>query len=135
MSDREQAGFRGPVKLCVEESISPDRPVVRTTTEYSPDGKLLETRSDHGNGFAWVSAREYDSAGRLTKIKPANSDDPNSEIVYVYDDAGRSLSITNTANGDRTDFQYDEAGRKVGIQRFDPKTLERSRSCAYAVSA
>jgi YD repeat-containing protein len=79
--------------------------------------------------------REYDSGGRLTKIKPANSDYPNSEMVYAYDDAGRSLSITNTANGDRTDFQYDEAGRKVGVQRFDPKTLERSRNCAYACSA
>ena len=135
MSDREQAGFRGPVKICVEESISADRPVVRTTTEYRPDGKLLETRSDHGNGFTLMFTHEYDSDGRLTKIKPANSDYPNSEMVYAYDDAGRSLSITNTANGDRTDFQYDEAGRKVGIQRFDPKTLERSRSCAYAISA
>jgi len=135
MSDREQAGFRGPVKICVEESICADWPVVRTATEYRRDGKLLETRSDHGNGFAWVSAREYDSAGRLTKIKPANSHYPNSEIIYVYDDTGRSLSITNRANGDRTDFQYDEAGRKVGIQRFDPKTLERTRNCAYACSA
>ena len=134
MSDREQAGFRGPVKLCVEESISDDRPVVRTTTEYSPDGKLLETRSDHGNGFTLMFTREYDSDGRLTKVKPANSDYPNSEMVYAYDDAGRSLSITNTANGGRTDFQYD-GGRKVGIQRFDPKTLERSRNSAYACSA
>lgn len=50
MSDREQAGFRGPVKICTEESTSADRPVVRTTTEYARDGKLLETRSDHGNG-------------------------------------------------------------------------------------
>jgi YD repeat-containing protein len=134
MSDREQAGFRGPVKICVEESISADRPVVRTTTEYRPDGKLLKTRSDHGNGFTLMFTHEYDSDGRLTKVKPANSDYPNSEMVYAYDDAGRSLSITNTANGDRTDFQYDEAGRKVGIQRFDPKTLERSKGRAYAIS-
>jgi len=135
MSDREQAGFRGPVKICVEESTFPNQPVMRTTTEYRPDGKLVEIRSDHGNGFTLMFKHEYDSDGRLIKIKPANSDYPNSEMVYVYDDAGRSLSITNTANGDRTDFQYDEAGRKVGIQRFDPKTLERSRSCAYAISA
>ena len=134
MSDREQAGFRGPAKICVEESISADRPVARTTTEYRPDGKLLKTRSDHGDGFTLMFTHEYDSDGRLTKVKPANSDYPNSEMVYAYDDAGRSLSITNTANGDRTDFQYDEAGRKVGIQRFDPKTLERSRNCAYAIS-
>ena len=135
MSDREQASFRGPVKICVEESSFPNQPVVRTTTEYRLDGKLLETRSDHGNGFTLRFTHEYDSEGRLTKIKPANSDYPDSEMVYAYDDAGRSLSITNTANGDRTDFQYDEAGRKVGIQRFDPKTLERSRNCAYAISA
>jgi len=135
MSDREQAGFRGPVKICVEESIFHTGPEVRTTTEYRPDGKLLETRSDHKNGFTLMFTHEYDSDGRLTKIKPANSDYPNSEMVYAYDDAGRNLSITNTANGDRTDFHYDKACRKVGIQRFDPKTLERSRSCAYACSA
>ena len=135
MSDREQAGFRGPVKMCVEESTFPNGPVVRTTTEYRLDGKLLETRSDHGNGFTLMFTHEYDSEGRLTKIKPANSDHPTSEMIYDYDSAGRSLSITNTASGDRTDFHYDQAGRKVGIQRFDPKTLERSRNCAYAISA
>ena len=122
MSDREQAGFRGPVKICVEESICADWPVVRTATEYRRDGKLLETRSDHGNGFAWVSAREYDSAGRLTKIKPANSHYPNSEIIYVYDDTGRSLSITNRANGDRTDFSTMRPAAKLesngSIQRL-----------------
>jgi hypothetical protein len=68
MSDREQAGFRGPVKTCVEESVFSNQGVSKTTTEFRPDGKLLGTRSDHGNGFAWVSAREYDSAGRLTSL-------------------------------------------------------------------
>jgi YD repeat-containing protein len=135
MSDREQAGFRGPVKTRVEESIFSSQPMTRTTTEYRPDGMLLETCYDHGGGSTWVTAREYDSDGRLTKIKPANSDDSTSETIYVYDGAGRNLSITNTGNGDRTDFEYDDSGRKIGIQRFDSKALERSRSCAYAVSA
>jgi YD repeat-containing protein len=135
MSDREQAGFRGPVKICVEESTLPNQAVMRTTTAYRPDGMLLETRRDHGNGSAWVTAREYDSDGRVTRIKPANSDDPTSEIVYAYDRAGRSVSITNTGKGDRTDFQYDGQGRKTSVQSFDPETLQRTRNCAYAGSA
>jgi len=134
MSDREQSGLRGLVKICVEESLFADRSVMVATTEYSPEGRLLTTRFNNPDGSEWVTTREYDSDGRLTIIKPANSDDPTSETIYVYDGAGRSLSITNTGNADRTDFQYD-GGRKVGIQRFDPRTLERSRSCAYAVSA
>src|SRR5690242_1392669 len=110
---------------------------MRTTTEYSPDGKLLETRSDHGNGFTLMFTHEYDSYGRLIKIKPANSDYPNSEIVYVYDDAGRNLSITNTANAARrfldripkqtlaTNGTVTTAGRSGTTYVFDHQSFHR----------
>jgi hypothetical protein len=71
VSDREQAGLRRPVKICVEESIFHAQTVVRSTTEYRPDGMLFETRFDNPDGSTWVTMREYDSDGHLTKIKPA----------------------------------------------------------------
>jgi hypothetical protein len=41
MSDREKAGFHGPVRTCVEETPLPDAKSHSTTTEYDSDGRLL----------------------------------------------------------------------------------------------
>ena len=46
MTDREEAGLRGLVKSCVEETIGPRRKSL-TTTEYGLDGRLLTTRTSH----------------------------------------------------------------------------------------
>jgi YD repeat-containing protein len=109
MSDRETAGLRGPVKMCVEESVHSKDTKSSTTSEYRSDGMLLTIR--------------YDDAG------------PERVFTHVYDGAGRSLSITNNQNSDRTDFRYDEQGRMTEILSFDPKTIERKRNAATAGSA
>jgi hypothetical protein len=44
------------------------------------------------------------------------------------------VSITNTENKDRTEFQYDEQGHKNEIRTFDPKTLERTQRAAFVGS-
>ena len=58
MSDRDKAGLRGPVKTVVDEqtlSISDGQQRLTTnTTEYSPDGKILEVRTRHQDGSEWV---------------------------------------------------------------------------------
>jgi len=82
-----------------------------------------------------VITHTYDSDGRLAKITSGGSDDAATETLYVYDDAGRILSITNTADRDRTDFRYDERGRKAAIKRFHPKTLEQLRNSGHTCSA
>jgi YD repeat-containing protein len=133
MSDREEAGLRGPIKTCIDEST--DHSIWVATTEYSVDGKLLATRFTHPDGSGWVTTREYNPDGRLARVTSPNSSEPGADAVYAYDDVGRTLSITNTKNSDRTDFHYDELGRKMGIQRFDPNTLQRARNCAFAISA
>ena len=110
MSDRETSGLRGPVKICVEESISYPKSKSSTTSEYTPDGKLLRIRDDYADG-------SY------------------SFFTYAYDDAGRSLSITNNRTADRTDFRYDEHGSVTEILTYDPKTIERNRNAATTASA
>jgi hypothetical protein len=136
MSDREEAGLRGPVRTCVEETIFPNRDsVLTTTTEYSLDGKLLVVRFANPDGSGWVTTHTYNAEGRLAKTTSGKSGESGIETLYAYDDAGRSLSIKNSQNGDRTDFHYDEQGAKRAIQRFDPKTLQRAQNSAYGGSA
>jgi YD repeat-containing protein len=108
MSDRETSGLRGPVKVCVEESVGSAGS--KSLREYTPDGKLLTIRYGYADG-------------------------PESVFTYAYDDAGRSLSITNNRNSDRTDFRYDEHGGVTEILTFDPKTIEGNRNAATTGSA
>jgi YD repeat-containing protein len=108
MSDRETSGLRGPVRVCVEESVGSLGS--KSSREYTLDGKLLTVRYDYADGSESV-------------------------FTYAYDGAGRSLSITNNRNADRSDFRYDEHGSVTEILTFDPKTIARNRNAATAVSA
>ena len=110
MSDRETAGLRGAVKVCVEESLGSPGSKSTTTSEYTLDGRLLTLRYDY-------------------------TDASESVFTYAYDDAGRSLSITNNRNSDRTDYRYDEHGSVTEILTYDPKTIERNRNAATTASA
>jgi YD repeat-containing protein len=110
MSDRDEAGFHGQVKTCIEETVYPPGGKFSATTEYSLDGRLLTVRNSQGDGSESV-------------------------LTYAYDGAGRSLSITSNLNSDRTDFRYDEHGGMTKILSFDPKTIERNRNAATTGSA
>jgi YD repeat-containing protein len=129
-SDRDKAGLRGPVKTCIEETNGPrDDRKYSTTTEYSPDGRLLTTRHTGSDGTEWTKTQSYDADGRLTKTSWGKVGD---ESLYAYDGTGRLLSITSRPeNSGRIDFQYDEQGRKTSIQSFDTETLERAQKTAY----
>jgi len=110
MSDRETAGLRGAL---VVVDLLPGEPRLSSThtfTEYTLDGRLLTVRYDY-------------------------TDASESVFSYAYDDAGRSLSITNNRNSDRTDYRYDEHGSVTEILTFDPKTIERNRNAATTASA
>jgi YD repeat-containing protein len=135
MSDREKAGLRGPVRTCIEESNLPYGGKYSTTREYSPDGRLLATHAPNSDGSEWLSTRTYHADGRLAKISSGKVGGPVSETLYAYDEAGRLLSITNSPEeGGRTDFRYDEQGRKTTIQTFDPKTLDRAERTIFSGS-
>jgi len=126
MSEREQAGLRGPVKTCVEERTIPatsDRPEIKhiTTTEYTSDGRILRTRQGRPGDQEWISTRTYDAEGRLLKQTSGGSAGPSLDQVYPYDEAGRLVGIRY---GDKTSvgvrFQYDDQGRKTKVENFDP---------------
>jgi YD repeat-containing protein len=133
MIDREKADLRGPVRTCGEETIYPGGKFL-TTTEYSPDGRLLTTRTVQSDGSEWVTSKTYD-AGRLLKTASGKLGEPGTESFYAYDEAGRLLSITNSPEkGNRTDFRYDEHGLKTTVQSFDPKTPQRTGNTMYGGS-
>src|SRR5271167_547315 len=117
MSDREKAGLRGPVRTCVNEIIPLDGRKYSTTTEYSPDGRLLTMRSTNSDGSEWVSTQTYDADGRLTKIASGQASEPSTESLFSYA------------------YSYDEQGRKTIIQTFDPDTLKRAQKTSYMGSA
>jgi YD repeat-containing protein len=124
MSDREKAGLRGLVRTYVEGTILPDgsKHPITTECEYSPDGKFLATRTSQSDGSEWVTTQTYDADGRLVKIIWGKIGEPNHEVLYRYDDAGRLLTITNSPEeGGRVDFHYDydEQGRKTTIRSFN----------------
>ncbi len=87
------------------------------------------------DGSEWVTAQTYDADGRLVKMvsgKPGQSD---IESTYFYDEAGRQLSIANSdGHGGRTDFRYDEHGRKTSVQIFDAKALQGMQNSGYGGS-
>ena len=126
MSDRERSGLRGPVRTCVEEGS--------ITTEYDPDGRMVRRRwpANAGGGSESVETWTYDTSGRLRRATSRNRDGSPAEKVYVYDDEGRLLSIIE-GNGDRTDFQYNEQGRKTEIRSLAQKPDERQGAVAMGM--
>jgi len=134
MTDREKAGFRGPLRICVEEMDYPAGKHV-TTTEFTPDGRLLSTRHSNPDGSEWITAQTYDAAGRLVKTTSGKSGEPAEETLHSYDEAGRLLTITHSLKkGDRTEFHYDGQGHKSSIQYFDPETLRRFKGVKGGVA-
>src|SRR2546430_3320664 len=72
MTDREEAGLRGSVRICVEETTYPTGKSL-TTTEYGPDGRLLTTRASNSDGSECFTTKTYEADGRLVKTSSAKS--------------------------------------------------------------
>ena len=127
MSDRNKAGLRGPVKTVLEEQTfsgaDGQQSSTTTTTQYAPDGRILEDRTGNPNGSGWVTSYTYYSDGRLLKTAfgKANSA-PSSETTYLYDDAQKLVGVKS---GDKVHvrYQYDDKGRKSAIESYDSQPL------------
>lgn len=123
MSDRTQAGLRGPVKSITEESTFPDasgklsEARFQRTTVYDRDGRMLNIRSLNSDGSHWVSRNEYSSTGQLLKSASGTEGQALTETTYSYDSQHRLQNIT-TNNKSETPilFRYDEHGRKTKIE-------------------
>ena len=73
-SDRDNTELRGPVKTVPNEQTfsRPDGQqfLMSTTTEYAPDGRILEQRTKNTDGSEWVVSYTYDAHGRLLRLCP-----------------------------------------------------------------
>lgn len=140
LTDREQAGLRGPVKTCVEETAGYREKSVETT-EYSLNGDFLSSRHERNGQLLysrsesdWLETEVLDSKGRLVKKVYGQRGEPAAENLYSYDDEGRLLTLTISEHF-RFEYHYQADGGKISVQTFNPKMLERTRDSSYVGSA
>jgi hypothetical protein len=94
MTDREKAGLRGPVRICMQEYEHRGDYRHSTETTYNVVGNLLVSRSIHAESQEWVSTWTYDATGRLSKISSGKSGEPPTRtLFYTYDGSGRVSEI------------------------------------------
>jgi len=81
----------------------------------------------------------YDQTGRMTSeraVSQSGSSTTEKAYSYTYDETGRLLTRSNTRLPiDRTEYRYDQHGRKTTVQTFDPELLRKNRQCACGGSA
>jgi len=127
MSDRDKAGLRGPVKTEVNEQTFSGADgqhfLTSTTTEYAPDGKMLERRVGNSDGSIWVTSYTYYADGRLLKTVSGKAGSAaDSQTTYLYDDA-RRLVGEESGDNDKATYKYDENGRKSVIESYGSRSL------------
>src|ERR1700704_2588449 len=126
MSDRAQAGLRGPVKSSTEESTYPNMTDAagkaldvrfERTTVYGLDGRILSTRSRNSDGSQWVARYEYSNSAQLLKAASGIEGQALTETTYSYDRQGRLERITTDSRSETpVFFRYDEHGGRTKIQ-------------------
>jgi YD repeat-containing protein len=121
MTDRENAGLRGPVQKCIEERANPafdnfPGSTHTTITEYSREGRILHMVSGNSAGSSqeFSFTYTYDSRGLLLSQTMTNPGSPPVQSKYNYDEKGRLRSITENPTQNFT-FQYDDQGRKTRL--------------------
>jgi YD repeat-containing protein len=104
-------------------------------TEYDPAGRMISRRwSANVDGSEAIETWTYDGSGRLLRAASRNPDGSPAEQVYSYDENGRLLSIIE-GSGNRTNFQYDERGRKTEIRNLADKPAEERGAGAVGLEA
>ena len=134
MTDRDKAGLRGPVKTELNEQTfsgaDGQQFLMSTTTNYAPDGRILEQRIGNSDGSTWATSYTYYADGRLLKtVSGKVGSAADSQTTYLYDDARRLVGVESGDNV-KMRYQYDEKGRKSVIESYDSKPLPRNM--AYA---
>jgi YD repeat-containing protein len=127
MTDRGKAGLRGPVETVLNEQTysgaDGQQFLMSTTTEYAPDGRILEQRTRNSDGSIWVMSYTYYADGRLLKtVSGRVGSAADSQTSYLYDDARRLVEVESGDNV-KMSYQYDEKGRKSVTESYDSKPL------------
>lgn len=125
MSDRVQAGLRGPVKSSTEESTYPNMPHAagkalevrfEHTTVYDLDGRTLSTRSRNSDGSQWVTRYEYSNSAQLLKTASGIEGQALTETTYSYDQGRLARITTGSRSETPVFFRYDDHGGKTKVQ-------------------
>jgi YD repeat-containing protein len=127
MTDRGKAGLRGPVETVLNEQTfsgaDGQQLLMSTTTEYAPDGRILEQRTRNPDGSIWVMSYTYYADGRLLKtVSGKVGSAADSQTSYLYDDERRLVEVESGDNV-KMSYQYDEKGRKSVTESYDSKPL------------
>lgn len=128
MTDRGEAGLRGPVKTCQVERdcVYQDHHwVMHTSTVFAEDGQLLEQRHRNPDGTAWRVVCHYDDRGRISRKEYFHEGpDAKQVLLYEYDSPGRLERVrVRSENGEERvaeSYTYDRAGRKAATVYPDP---------------
>ncbi|HWR36234.1 MAG TPA: hypothetical protein VN622_10230 [Clostridia bacterium] len=124
------SGLRGRVKQCIEQTLYPAQGDVAertytSTSIYSPDGSLLQSRTSQSPEVDYVTTYTYDADGQLLRITSSTST-PDAEqfsATYSYDDKGRLVSISSGGTV-TTSYEYDEYGQKRRVQHYPVRDAE-----------
>jgi len=115
-------GLRGPVKQCVEQTIYPGEGGLAERSQtvtwiYSPEGRLLQSRTVQSSGPDYATTYTYDETGRLLK-RSSGTEGEQHDSAYVYDEKGRLSSINPGAGNSEISYEFDKTGKKTRMQRF-----------------
>lgn len=121
MTDREEAGLRGLVKMCAVERdyVYPDHHWVMDTGDmFSREGNLLERRHRNPGGSHWSIMCRYDEHGRIRdKEYLGQAPDVEEVLSHQYDALGRldRVIIRSRTDGERVfeSFQYADDGTRT----------------------
>ncbi|MGA2879525.1 MAG: hypothetical protein ABSG13_11285 [Bryobacteraceae bacterium] len=134
MTDREEAGLRGQVRICSTECdrLSGDRHwVLRTTDTFLPEGHLLEQRHRNPDGSHWATICRYDQYARILEKEQGDQ-----RLSYHYDTFGRleRVMVHSPASGDRVyeSVQYAADGTKT--KTFYPIPLDQAQRKSTSIS-
>lgn len=110
MTDRAQAGLRGPVRMCAIERdyVYPDHHwVLHTDSTFSEDGNLLEQHHRNPDGSTWSTLCRYDDEGRILQKEhrpEGGAEQPLVEqaLSYHYDASGRLERVVARTKASRS---------------------------------
>ncbi len=98
------------------------------TDKYDADGRLVEVDRPADLGNDAIDTYEYDAYGELTSVdtwQPNHSYGPVADTYYSYDDAGRLISQSGSAQN--TLYRYDLQGYRTAIlQPTDTTGVQRT---------
>jgi hypothetical protein len=143
VTDREDAGLRGRVKICCTERdyVYPDHHwVMYTDDTFSPQGHLLERRHRNPEGSRWSIICRYDEQWRiLEKEHIGEKADTQQLFSYRYDPLGRldRIMLRSGQEGERVfeSVQYAADGTTTKRPTRPHLMTTRERLLAYVLSS